>query len=347
MLTDQDTQRPEWYEMAAPYASPCDISCSVGPHALKAKAMSVRRAPKHLRGLSAMEAEQTETPHLAAVAAIAVLFAVTIKYTSARRRCLVEQARAMKLIPLMFVALCVSATYAFGQSPYFGQREKVELRDVGEVEFGILFGDGIIFADPSQVIAFDSDGHLLAATPLSDALIIRCNPSNLGQSCSAYDVVRGLIYDPDPDQWVRGRLIVEGGRPSRDAYPEYMDISYGFIERPATIAEKISFEIAGMAHAPGSTLFAIFWWCLALLPIARLFWRWRVNEWRIESVRFSGVFAVLLSLLVFLAMGLLALISVLHAPYSLLFFLFVFTLGGTAAFLFTWPWGKRVAKQSP
>lgn len=251
----------------------------------------------------------------------------------------------MKTISFLFLVLLASATSTFAHSPYFGQREKVELPDFGEVEFAILFGDGIIFADPSQVIVFDSEGHLLAATPLSDGLIISCNRSNDGQSCSAYDVVRGLIYYPDLEQWGRGRTIVEDGRPSRDAYPEYMDISYGFIERPATIAEKISFEVAGVAHAPGSTLFAIFWWCLALVPMARLFWRWRVNGWSIRPVRFSGVLVVFLSLLVFLAMGFLAVFSLLYVPYSLLFFLFVFTLGGTAAFVVTRPWGKRGAVQ--
>ena len=184
----------------------------------------------------------------------------------------------MKAICFVIFALFSSATCAFAHSPYFGQREKVELSQFGEVEFAILFGDGIIFADPSQVIVFDSEGYLLAATPLSDGLIIRCIRSNDAQSCSIHDVVRGLVYQPYLEQWGRGRAIVEDGRPSGDAYPEYMDISYGFIERPATFAEKISFKAAGIAHAPGSTIFAIFCWCLALVPMARLFWRWRGND---------------------------------------------------------------------
>lgn len=253
----------------------------------------------------------------------------------------------MKAISFFIFAVFVSATSAFAHSPYFGQREKVDLPEFGEVEFAILFGDGIIFSDPSQVIVFDSEGHLLAASPLADGLIIRCNRSNDGQSCSAYDKVRGLVYQPDFDQWGRVRTIVEDDRPSRDAYPEYIDISYGFIERPATFAEKISFEVAGIAHAPGLTLFAIFWWCLALVPMARLFWRWRGNDWEIKPVRISGVLLVLLNITIFLTMGFLAVFSLLYAPYSILFFLFVFTLGGTVAFVVTRPRGKRTANQIP
>ncbi len=258
-----------------------------------------------------------------------------------------EQSRAMKLISLLIFAVFVSATSAFAHSPYFGQREKVVLPEFGEVEFAILFGDAIIFANPSQVIVFDSEGHLLAATPLSDGLIIRCNRANDGQSCGAYDAVRGLVYQPDFDQWERGRTIVEDGRPSGDAYPEHIDITYGFIGRPATFAEKITFEFAGIAQAPGSTLFAIFWWFLALAPMARLFWRWRSNDWKIKPVRFSGVLVVFWSVTVFLAMAFLAVFFLLYAPYSVLFFLFVFSLGGTVAFVVTRPWSKLAANPRP
>jgi hypothetical protein len=278
---------------------------------------------------------------------MAALLATIIASIHIGRKGSLEQSRVMKRISFLVFAVLVSATSAFSHSPYFGQREKVELPEFGEVEFAVLFGDGIMLADPSQVIVFDSEGHLLAATPLSDGLIIRCSRSDDGQSCSAYDAVRGLVYQPDLDLWGRGRTIVEDGRPSGDAYPEYIDISYGFIERPATFAEKISFEVAGIAHAPGSTLFAIFWWCLALAPMARLFWRWRGNDWKIKPVRFSGFLKALLSVTAFLGMAFLAVFSLLYVPYSILFFLFVFTLGGTVAFVITRPSGKRAANQSP
>lgn len=258
----------------------------------------------------------------------------------------IEQSHFMKLITVLVFAVFVSATSAYAHSPYFGQRETVDLPEFGEVEFAILFGDGIVFADPSQVIVFDSEGHLLAATPLSDGLIIRCSGSNDGEACSAYDAVRGLVYQPDFDQWGRGRTIVEDGRPSGDAYPEHMDISYGFFQRPATFPEKISFEFAGIAHAPGSTLFAIFWWSLALASLARLFWRWRGNDWKIKPVRLSGVVVAFLSVTAFLAMAFLAVLSLLYVPYLFLFFLFVFTLGGTVAFVVTRPRYKRAVNRS-
>lgn len=253
----------------------------------------------------------------------------------------------MKFLTFMIVAVFVSATSAFADSTYFGQREKVDLPEFGEVEFAILFGDGIVFANPSQVIVFDSKGHLLAATPISDALIIRCTRSSDEKACSAYDVMQGLVYMPDFDKWARGRIIVENDRPSDDAYPLDIDTSYGFIERPATFAEMILFEVAGIAYAPRSTIFAVFWWSLALAPMAHLFWRWRGNGWKIKPVRFLGVLTVFLSIATFLAMGFLAVLSQIYAPYSVLFFLFVFTLGGTVAFVITHPWGKRAANQSP
>ncbi|WP_415400737.1 hypothetical protein [Tateyamaria sp. SN3-11] len=135
----------------------------------------------------------------AAHAPMAALLAAFIEYDHIGRESSVEQSRAMKLISLLTFVVFVSATSAFAHSLYFGQREKVELPEFGEVEFAILFGDGIIFADPSQVIVFDSEGRLLAATPISDGLIIRCSRSNDGQSCSAYDAVRGLVYQPNFD----------------------------------------------------------------------------------------------------------------------------------------------------
>lgn len=252
----------------------------------------------------------------------------------------------MKTISIFIFVVLASATSVFAHAPYLGQREKIELPKFGEVEFAILFGDGIFFADPSQVIVFDNEGVLLAATPQSDALIIRCDRSNDVQSCSVYDVVNGLVYKPDFDQWARGRTIVEDGRPLGDAYPEYMDISYGFSEHPATFSEKISFEIEGIVYAPTLTLFAILWWCLALVPMARLFWRWRANDWQIKPVRFTQVLVVFLSVLVFLAMGFLAVFSLLYVPYSILFFLFVFTLGATMAFVATWTWRKQSTEQT-
>ncbi len=282
----------------------------------------------------------------AVIARTTAMLAAVTEYDHIGRECSEKQRFSMIAISFLISAVFVSATSAFAHSPYFGQREKVELRQFGEVEFAILSGDGIISADPEQVIVFENEGFLLAATPVSYGFIIRCNRSNDPQSCSAYDVVQGLVYQPDLDQWGRGRTIVEDGRPSRDAYPEYMDISYGFREHPATFVEKVSFEVAGIAYAPRLTLFAIFWWCLTLVPVARLFWRWRANDWKIKPVRFSRVLVVILSFLAFLTMGVLAVISLFYFPTSVLFFLFVFTLGGSVAFAATRPWGKRAIDQN-
>ena len=112
---------------------------------------------------------------------------------------------------------CLLSSSVQAHSPYFGQRERVELPDFGVVDFAVLYGDGIFFADPSQVVVFDSKGYLLAATPQSGALRIRCDGSDRLHMCHIYDELRGKVLEPDYKQWARGRIIEEEGRPPRDA----------------------------------------------------------------------------------------------------------------------------------
>lgn len=75
---------------------------------------------------------------------------------------------------LVWYGFCSSA---LAHSPYFGQRENIEHADFGHVTFAILYGDGIFFADPSQVVVYDDRGSLLAATSRSGVLLIRCERS--------------------------------------------------------------------------------------------------------------------------------------------------------------------------
>jgi len=155
------------------------------------------------------------------------------------------------------------STQAHAHSPYFGQSERVDHDDFGVVTYAVLYGDGIFFADPSQVVVFDSEGYLLATTAQSKALLIRCDGSAGLSTCLIYDELREIVLEPDYKQWARGRIIEKEGRPLGDSYPEYMKIEVGFIERPLTSFEKFTFEALGIIQSPFSTALSVFWWTLA------------------------------------------------------------------------------------
>lgn len=144
-------------------------------------------------------------------------------------------------VAAMLFVLCFGlSTPAQAHSPYFGKGEKIDHPDAGAIEFAVLYGDGIIFADPAQVVVFDREGHLLPATSLSQGFVIKCDRSDARPTCLAYDELQGIVFEPDYGNWAQGRIIEEEGRPSGDAYPELMDIEYGFTQRPATFIEKYS-----------------------------------------------------------------------------------------------------------
>ncbi len=231
---------------------------------------------------------------------------------------------------------------AFAHSPYFGQGEMIDHPDFGVVEFAVLYGDGIIGADPSQVVVFDNDGYLLAATPQSVSFLIRCDRSGGVPACYAYDEMRGLVFEPDYEHWARGRIVEEEGKPPRDAYPEYMDIEYGFTQRTATFQEKIAFDVIGILNAPIATLLAVLWWCLAWSFIARAFWRIKRNGWRALPVKGRAAF---LSVVAFSGMSFLAAYAWFLEPYSAYFFWFVFLMGAVVAFAVMRP-RRRLAEST-
>ncbi|MGR3823809.1 MAG: hypothetical protein ACU0A5_14670 [Salipiger marinus] len=222
-------------------------------------------------------------------------------------------------------------------SPYFGQSERIEHPKFGVVTLAVLFGDGIFFADPSQVVAFDSEGYLLAATPQSEALLIHCDGSVSPAYCRIYDELRGVILEPEYKQWAWGRKIEEEGRPPRDAYPEYMDIQYGFSERTATLYEKFTFELAGVRNSPLGSALSVLWWVLAWSLLARPAWRWKRNDWQLRALTVSSVISGFLGVLAFIGMSFLAAYGWLLSPYSFYLFLLAFVLGALIAAILTRP----------
>ena len=236
---------------------------------------------------------------------------------------------------MMLVLCCGIFSPAQAHSPYFGQSEKTNHPDFGAIEFAVLYGDGIIFADPAQVVVFDSDGHLLAATPLSEAFLIRCDSSGAQPTCLAFDELQGIVFEPDFEKWAQGRIIEEEGRPPPDAYPEYLEIEYGFTRRPATFVEKISFSAMSMVNSPIATLMSVLWWAIAWSFVARPFWRWKRNGLQTLPLKGWSVVLTVLSILAFLGMSFLAAYAWLLQPYSIHFFFFVFILGAVVAVVLT------------
>lgn len=236
----------------------------------------------------------------------------------------------------VFFGLCFGVfSSAQAHSPYFGQGEKVDRTDIGAIEFAVLYGDGIVFADPAQVVVFDSEGYLLAATPLSSAIIIQCDRSDARPTCLAFDELQGIVFEPDYENWARGRIIEVDGRPSGDSYPELMDIEYGFTQRPATFLEKISFNAQSIRNAPVATLLAVLWWAAAWSIVTHVVWKWKRSGWQLLPLKIWPVFVSFLSVLTSLGMSYLAAcLWVLH-PYSSYFFSFVFVLGALIAVVLT------------
>jgi hypothetical protein len=225
---------------------------------------------------------------------------------------------------------------AWAHSPYFGQRESINRPDFANVVLAVLYGDGIFFADPSQVVVFDNEGYLLAATPQSTSLFIQCERSDGKTNCRVYDELQGLIFEPNYEQWKRSRIVVKDGHPLEDAYPEYMDIDYGFNQRPATFIEIISFEAKGILKAPIASLLWVLWSCATWSLMARLVWQWKGHGFHILPINWWAIFKGALSILAFIGMNFLGAIVSLQ-PLSDYFFLFVFIVGGVLAAILTRP----------
>lgn len=236
---------------------------------------------------------------------------------------------------MLFVLLGGIFPPAQAHSPYFGQGEKITRPDIGAIEFAVLNGDGIIFADPAQVVVFDSEGHLLAATSLSSALVIRCDRSDAKPNCIAFDELQGIVFEPDYENWAQGRIIEEEGRPPGDAYPELMEIEYGFTQRPATFMEKMLFNAQSIMNAPIATLLSVFWWAVAWSFVTRHFWKWKRNGWHLMPLKGWSVVMSFMSVVAFLGMSFLAAFMWELHPYSAYFFSFVFVLGALIAGMLT------------
>lgn len=226
---------------------------------------------------------------------------------------------------------------AAAHPPYFGDRQTVQHPEFGPVTYAVLYGDGIIAADPAQVIVYNEEGLLLAATPWSLYKQIICPGSAPARGCAVYDETGLAVFEPDYPAWATGRPIAVDGRPPRDAYPQHTIDAYGFTERPATVGEMVWFTARTVLARPIPALLGTLWWCLAWSLLARLFWQWKRNRWRLWPVRMGTTFKVIFAPVVFLVLAAVPVLTWLHFPTPWFYFLLLLTLGTVLAFVWTRP----------
>ncbi|WP_299930598.1 hypothetical protein [uncultured Pelagimonas sp.] len=236
-------------------------------------------------------------------------------------------------ILVFFAFWCAFSSPALADELFFGQRERTNHPKFGTVELAVLYRP---LALP-QVVVFDNEGYLLAASPQSRGFIIGCDHPAEFQTCRVYDGVQGLMYEPDVQLWERGRTVEMDGRAFGDGYGSYSEKEYGFSQRPATFIEKVSFDAKGVVEAPVVSLLHVLWWVVALSFVARPLWRWR-RAWQ-QSLPLSpwSIALGFVSSLPFWSMCYLATLVWQINPYSVYFFCYVFVTGGLIAVALTRP----------
>lgn len=228
---------------------------------------------------------------------------------------------------VLFLALWIFSSAALAETLSFGQRERIDHVKFGSIEFAVLERPiGL-----PQVVAFDSNGYLLAATPQAHRIVIVCNRAAAAQRCRIYDGVEGLVYEPEYQLWLRSRQIEMDDQPLGEPYADDPYLEYGFAQRPATLSEKLSFDAKGILQTPIVSLLSILWWSVACSFLARPLWRWKRARQQLSSVSNWSIVLGIVSSLPFWVMSYLATVIWSHAPYSQYFLFYVFTAGALVA----------------
>ncbi|WP_269584958.1 hypothetical protein [Roseibium sp. Sym1] len=157
----------------------------------------------------------------------------------------------------VYLCLCASA---FAHSPYYTQQLELSGPDGEKLFLKILNGDGVVVADPQQVIIVNKKGRLRAATPTSVALFLICASDKRIESCVVYDTHNGLLYQPLPPRFETGAVVEKDGKPIN--YPDYETTFFGFSVREATPWEIAKYEFLSICSEPVVTFFTILWWAL-------------------------------------------------------------------------------------
>ncbi|WP_133771240.1 hypothetical protein [Enterovirga rhinocerotis] len=100
--------------------------------------------------------------------------------------------------------MLLGASPSAAHQPYFGRSETVDLPDGRTGEMRIVYGDGIMFSDPSRVVLIGPDGRLLARSRRGRPMSLVCRD----RTCLGYDSRSFQSLEPDPTSFlVSGPLV--------------------------------------------------------------------------------------------------------------------------------------------
>ena len=225
---------------------------------------------------------------------------------------------------------------AFSHPPYYTQIESLSGLTDQSMEMKLLHGDGIFFADPMRAVIVDGKGNLLAASPMSMAILIVCGkPEEGSERCIAYDELRHLVFTPDMPKLYASELFEVSGKPQK--YPDYQMEEYGFKVRNASVFEILKYEALSIIVSPYLTGIALIWWLVIGLLICPLFWGLKENNWRLKTFSLKAVLFVFARLICTFLLLILAGYGWLQEPYSLPYLVFVSLSGAATALFITKP----------
>jgi hypothetical protein len=145
----------------------------------------------------------------------------------------------------------VFAGLALAHSPHLSPKADWTAPDGKRYGVAMLWGDGIIAADPGRPVVLDESGQVVALGPLVTDAFIHCRTRSdciviLDQHYSGKDAA--VAVAPDPLTFQPGRLP--------DFYPEYEKASYGFKPATLTLADQWVTWTVLFRRAP---IFAVPW----------------------------------------------------------------------------------------
>lgn len=184
---------------------------------------------------------------------------------------------ALECILALWIAALIPTAPALAHSPYYGDTAAISVPQLGDLWIKLLYGDGIIAADPVRAVLVDADGRALAISPLADSLSLHCKTQQGGAECVVFDASKRQVYSLSLDwlartpQRAEARVIEVRGAPTM--YPDHLGEAYGFSLRAAGWTEALTFTAQRLAQEPMGFVLSVIWcvlvlWCLR--PLSRL-----------------------------------------------------------------------------
>jgi hypothetical protein len=162
-------------------------------------------------------------------------------------------------IAVSWFCLVLLAGFALAHSPHLGSKTDWTAPDGKRYSVAMLWGDGIIGADPGSPVVLDETGQVVALGPVVKDGFVHCRaPSDcvviLDRNYFEKDPRPPAAVVPDPSTFQPGR--------SPDFYPEEEKVFYGFKPASLILADQWVAWTVLYRRAP---LFAVLW---------TLLWMW-------------------------------------------------------------------------